>query len=226
MMATTTLTSGRLSPLQNARHGERMPLRTPTWGDAFAVQLVRDRLKAFASRTQALNPLQRLGFAIQRAVGLSALTAAFVGAHALASAAKFEHHHGLVILGDGTHDLPQELAGWIVGAEVRLGHGDQGNSAVLKVLNNVLLHHQVSRQAVQLLDEDRLHAVRENSADHFDPRRPVHTLRRAGDAFLAVDLRDSDSVRRSIALDGFELAREAVTVDLTFAGNSQVRESF
>lgn len=210
---------------QDVVNGFAIPAGAAARADTLGVQFRGDFLKGHSRGPEGCHAGDNRRFTRKRAIGLCAFTIAPLSLHAQPSAAQLQHDHGLVVFGDGAHDLTEQLARGIIRAKVWFGNRDQCNSAALEVLNDVLLHHEIPCQTVKFLDKDGFDAIPENAADHFNPRGPVHAFRGAGNAFLTVDLRNGESVAGCVAFDSFKLAGEAVTVNLALAGNPEIRES-
>jgi len=110
---------------------------------------------------------------------LPALAAALTGPLTRAGTGQLQHHHARVLLREHAHHLPEGYPAWVIGHQVGLHDADDSEAVLPEVGERGLLNHEITRKAVQPLNEDRADAVRVERLQHLGEGLPVGGLDRA-----------------------------------------------
>lgn len=78
-----------------------------------------------------------------------------LGLDTLSRPTQLQHDHGAFVLRDGPEYLAHQNAAGVFTAQVRLVGANKGVAAMLDVRKDRLLHHQIARKPIQLLNQDQ-----------------------------------------------------------------------
>src|ERR1017187_2402248 len=209
-------------PSENSIDYNPVPPSPRTCRDAFCVKSLRDPVKAEPLSPQRPQTIQCDSLGLITPKGLPALAATFCGPLPHPSTAELQYDLAFVVLCDRSHHLSHQNSGRIASHQIRLGNGDESETAFLQVGNCRLLHHQVTRQPIELLNDDGSDSVGEQRSDHCRPSGAIHRLPSACHPFFPEYLDNLDVVVRRIGFDGLQLAREPVTFNLALSADAEI----
>lgn len=118
-------------------------------------------------------------------VRLSTFAALTAGSNAFPSCPRPRGNHHAIILCDRTDNHAHKLSSRVIGAQIGLGNRDKLNPPALQISNNRFLYHDVTRQAIKLLDDDAIAVTLFKIEEHASERRPV--FERARHSQLDID---------------------------------------
>ena len=194
------------------------------------VQRIRDGREARSRPAWALpsklaHQREHIGFARVGAVRLPALTATCSPAYPLAGSSQLQDRHRLVVLADGSQDLPNQLPGGIaVGGQLLALSGQHDGTGSAEAVKDNLVQHQVPCETIRSLDQDHARHAGFDAIENGGESRPVLQLPSAADAFVTVFADDFQANRPSVPGDGFALSGNAIAVNLPLPAHAEIRD--
>src|SRR5664279_4463002 len=134
----------RLCSYQDVPHTRAVPALSTPWLQPLGVQCLRNRVHCRSCQSEGQNAINGSPLAFALAIRLPAFTRAILSAHPLPRSCQLGHDHALFIFRDTTHDLPHQLTGWIIAAQVWFHCRYQSHTTTLQVTEYRFLNHQVT----------------------------------------------------------------------------------
>src|SRR5438876_4933342 len=141
------------SALQDACDLFFVPTITGAWLAIFGSQRRNDSGKRLAVCAELSNARDGLLFAWTCAERFAAFTiVGILSSGTLASATQLQRDHRGLVFTERAENLAHQFARGIVRAQIRFRNRDNLEAVALKVRNDRLLNHQITREPVQFLD--------------------------------------------------------------------------